>query len=327
MVKYPAGLSNANVYRNKEGIIYHKPGCGAATRKVSLEIKNKDTMKKKVISLLAAVITGAMLISGCGGSADQGNDSSAEQAAEEDTQEKEAETAENTEETENTEESANWDFWKEYTESVGKSNTDLDFLSLGLGMPLKWEDLIPHISEIDVSGRLPDTMDSVDLTAEDLLTTEYVIYSNYPTVTIEGCKLDFNPGLSDEDRRTVPLGECVSKGQFVLSTSEYDIRNFFGIPEEAKPDDIENSNEEYWLLTALMEKYGQPDYVGDYQFGPALYWERDGYYFGCMLFYVPSANTMQVTNAFYVPASAWEWFNNDYLVSCGWEPLVPYTAK
>ena len=163
--------------------------------------------------------------------------------------------------------------------------------------------------------------------AEDLLTTEYVIYSNYPTVTIEGCKLDFNPGLSDEDRRTVPLGECVSKGQFVLSTSEYDIRSFFGVPEEAKPEDSEYSNEEYWLLTALMEKYGQPDYVGDYQLGPALYWERDGYYFGCMLFYVPSANTMQVTNAFYVPASAWDWFNNDYLVSCGWEPLVPYTVK
>lgn len=284
-------------------------------------------MKKRTISLLAAVITGAMLISGCGGSADQGNDSSAEQVAAEDTQEKETETTETTEAAENTEETDDSDFWKEYTESVEKADTDLDFMGLGLGMPLKWEDLIPHISEIDVSGRLPDTMDSVDLTAEDLLTTEYVIYSNYPTVTIEGCKLDFNPGLSDEDRRTVPLGECVSKGQFVLSTSEYDIRSFFGVPEEAKPEDSEYSNEEYWLLTALMEKYGQPDYVGDYQFGPALYWERDGYYFGCMLFYVPSANTMQVTNAFYVPASAWDWFNNDYLVSCGWEPLVPYTVK
>lgn len=67
-------------------------------------------MKKRTISLLAAVITGAMLISGCGGSADQGNDSSAEQVAAEDTQEKEAETAENTEETEETEKMADSDF-------------------------------------------------------------------------------------------------------------------------------------------------------------------------------------------------------------------------
>lgn len=284
-------------------------------------------MKSKVFfaALLSAML---VAVSGCGGSANSPASSNDETTAEQTTEETtETTEAEETETEDDGDAAFDPDWWREYTDSVGKLTTDLDFMGLGLAMPLDWNELIPQITDTNVSGRPADKISATDLTAEEMLTTDLVISGSIPTVDIDDCTLDFNPGLSDDDRREVPLGECVSEGRFVLSTVEYNVRQFFGIPEDAKPEDSEYSNEEYWLLTALMDKYGQPDYYGDFAYGPALYWARDGYYFGCMLFYVPSASTMQVTNATYVPASAWDWFNNDYLVSCGWEPLVAYEAK
>ena len=104
-------------------------------------------MKGKVFfaALLSAML---VAVSGCGGSANSPASSNDETTAEQTTEETtETTEAEETETEDDGDAAFDPDWWREYTDSVGKLTTDLDFMGLGLAMPLDWNDLIPHITE------------------------------------------------------------------------------------------------------------------------------------------------------------------------------------
>lgn len=270
-------------------------------------------MKKKA---LVALAISALVLTGCGGAKESA--STSETAAEGQAQ---ASTAEETK-TETHAEEADW--WRQYTDAAPTNSTDLNFMGLGLAQPLSWSDIIPHIQEMDISGRAADEVMGDNLAPEEMLTTDKVLSGAVFNVTVNGAKLDFSLGLPSEEEKNTPIGECVQNGRFILNTRDGDVAQFLGIPDGSYTIE-ENSQEEYSLFEAIVQTYGKPDYIGKWEADvTSFFWKRNGYYFGVESQCMPNIEYMMLSYATYVPESAWDFYANVDTVNRGFTPLVPY---
>lgn len=204
------------------------------------------------------------------------------------------------------------------------NDTPLSFGESGLEGPLTFETLASVAGECELEA-VDESGTRTSLAFADILDSE--LKPAYPDgygsmytgakLTIDDASYDLDFWDSTEEKT---FSELVANNQFSLYSE--DVKRSTGMadlvePEYDDPNDIAGDD---YILAALCEAYGRPawvEYMEGWETAPTIFWEKDGYKFGVLVF-----DVSQEMGRPYVSAEAFYYFND-----AAWGAYMNYLAE
>ena len=210
-------------------------------------------------------------------------------------------------------EAVNWDNYPKRTD------INLFFTGNKIEAPVTMEVLEACIEYCTIAPADPDSFDRESVPISELRTSD---------VTVNKCKF----GIPNNGEYYLEyIGDNISgsfremaetDSYYIWDTSSSHIaEDYFGVddtyPDDPAPDGYTTFAFYKWQLESILGKYGRPSYAvtmkGFESMFAKIYWERDGYLFGCLVTnesIYDSEPKYEVADIYYYTANAWNYYTN-----------------